>query len=71
MTRRCARNAAELVKGIERQLAGAVELFYAEIASAFHPVQAFCVAKRKQFEAPQKQAEELKKEFESLGTRIG
>ena len=61
----------ELVKGIERQLAGAVELFYAEIASAFHPVQAFCAAKRKQFEAPQKQAEELKKEFESLGTRIG
>jgi GTPase SAR1 family protein len=62
---------SELVKGIERQLAGAVELFYAEIASAFHPVQAFCAAKRKQFEAPQKQAEELKKEFESLGTRIG
>jgi GTPase Era involved in 16S rRNA processing len=62
---------SELVKGIEHQLAGAVELFYAEIASAFHPVQAFCVAKRKQFEAPQKQAEELKKEFESLGTRIG
>jgi GTPase SAR1 family protein len=62
---------SELVKGIERQLAGAVELFYAEIASAFHPVQAFCVAKRKQFDAPQKQAGELKKEFESLGTRIG
>ncbi len=60
----------ELVKGIERQLAGAVDLFYAEIASAFHPVQAFCAAKRRQFEVPQKQAEELKKEFESLETRI-
>ncbi len=61
---------SELVNGIERQLSAALELFYAEIASAFHPVQAFCVAKRKQFEAPQKQAEELKKEFESLGARI-
>jgi GTPase SAR1 family protein len=62
---------AELVQGIQRRLAGAVDLFYAEIASAFHPVQAFGAAKRKQFEAPQKQAEELQKVFESLATQIG
>jgi GTPase Era involved in 16S rRNA processing len=67
MTGKC----RDLVKAIEQQLAGAIDVFYAEVASAFHPLQAFCTAKRKQFEPSLQRTEELKRTFEALNARIG
>ena len=52
---------SDLVKAIEQQLARAIDVFYAEVASAFHPLQAFCTAKRKQFEPSLQRTEELKR----------
>ncbi len=60
----------ELVKAIERQLRNSIDLFYAEIASAFQPVQAFCTAKRRQLEPTQLSAGELKETFQSLGQKV-
>ena len=60
----------ELAKAIEQQLRNSIDLFYAEIASAFHPVQAFCTAKRKQLEPDQQAVEELKQTFDSLGQKV-
>ena len=62
---------SDLVKAIEQQLARAIDVFYAEVASAFHPLQAFCTAKRKQFEPSLQRTEELKRTFEALNARIG
>ena len=62
---------ADLVKTIEQNLIGAIDVFYAEIAGAFHPLQAFCVAKRKQYEPSLERTDELAKTFEALSTRIG
>ncbi len=60
----------ELTKAIERQLRSSIELFYAEIAAAFQPVQAFCTAKRKELEPAQQAVEELKQTFDSLGQKV-
>ena len=67
MTEKC----SELVKAIEQQMGRAIEVFYGEVASAFNPLQAFCVAKRRQYEPFFQKTSELSKTFESLGGRIG
>jgi GTPase SAR1 family protein len=61
----------ELVKAIDQQMHRAVEVFYAEVTSAFNPLQAFCVAKRKQYEPYFEKTEELNATFDSLANRIG
>jgi len=61
----------ELVKAIQEQLARAIDVFYAEVASAFHPLQAFCTAKRQQFEPSLQRTEELRKTLDALNARIG
>ena len=61
---------AELVQAIEAQLARSIDLFYAEVKSAFHPLQAFCAAKRKQYEPSLAQTAELRRTFEGLSSRI-
>jgi phage host-nuclease inhibitor protein Gam len=67
MTGKC----RDLVKAIEEQLALAIDVFYAEVASAFHPLQAFCTAKRLQFEPSLKRTEELRGTLDALNARIG
>jgi GTPase SAR1 family protein len=62
---------ADLVKAIEQQLERSIELFYAEVATAFHPLEAFCVAKRKQLEPSLQRTVELGQTFEALSGRIG
>ncbi len=60
----------DLVKAIEQQLTRAIELFYADVTIAFQPLQAFCQAKRQQFEPSLQRADELRQIFEALGSRI-
>ena len=60
----------ELVQAIEQQMARAIDLFYAEVATAFHPLQAFCMAKRRQFEPLLQRTEELRRTFDALTSRI-
>lgn len=62
---------ADLVKAIEVQLERSIEVFYAEVANAFNPLQAFCVAKRKQLEPSLERCAELTKTLETLSGRIG
>jgi hypothetical protein len=61
----------ELVQTIEQQLARAVDLFYAEVTAAFQPLQAFCIAQRRQYEPSLERTEELRKIFEALAARLG
>lgn len=61
----------ELVKAIEEQLVRSIDVFYAEVGIAFQPLQAFCVAKRKQYEPSLQQTDELRRTFEALSSRIG
>lgn len=61
---------AELIKAIEVQLTRAIDLFYAEVASAFQPLQAFCIAQRRQFEPPLQRTDDLRKTFEALKVRL-
>ena len=61
----------ELVKAIEQQLARAIDLFYAEVATAFNPLQAFCAAKRKQYEPSLQRTDEIRRTFEALSSRVG
>lgn len=61
----------ELVQAIEAQLVRSIDLFYAEVATACHPLQAFCAAKRKQYEPSLQQTEDLRRTFEGLSSRIG
>jgi hypothetical protein len=60
----------ELVQAIEQQMARAIDLFYAEVATAFHPLQAFCMAQRRQFEPLLQRTEELRRTFDALTSRI-
>jgi hypothetical protein len=50
---------AELTSAIEQQLNQAIDLFYKEVATAFQPLAAFCVAQRRVHEPHLKRAEEL------------
>jgi hypothetical protein len=61
---------AELVKTIEQQLARAIDAFYAEVGLAFQPLQAFCTAKRQQYEPSLQRTGELRKTFEALAARL-
>ena len=60
----------ELVQAIEQQMARAIDLFYAEVATAFHPLQAFCMAQRRQLEPLLQRTEELRRTFDALTSRI-
>lgn len=61
----------DLVKAIEQQLVRAIDLFYAEVGIAFQPLQAFCAAKRQQYEPSLHQTSGLRHTFETLSSRIG
>jgi hypothetical protein len=60
----------ELVKAIEEQLTRAIDLFYTEVASAFDPLEAFCIAQRRQFEPLLQRTDDLRKTFEALKVRL-
>ena len=49
----------------------AIDLFYKEIAVAFEPLAAFCVAERKRYEPLAEQADALKELLGGLGRRLG
>lgn len=60
----------ELTQAIEQQLNRAVELFYSEVATAFHPLEAFCIAQRRDIEPVLQRAEELGRYMDSLASRL-
>jgi small GTP-binding protein len=61
----------ELVSAIEQQMKHAIDLFYKEIAVAFEPLAAFCVAERKRYQPLLEQADGLKELLGGLGQRLG
>jgi GTPase SAR1 family protein len=61
----------ELVNAIEQQMKHAIDLFYKEIAVAFEPLAAFCVAERRRYEPLVEQADGLKESLAGLGRRLG
>ena len=62
---------SELLKAIEQQLGQAIDLFYKEVAAAFHPLAAFCQMQRSTCEPLLERAQELEKTFASLRSRLG
>jgi GTPase Era involved in 16S rRNA processing len=60
----------ELTQAIEQQLNRAVELFYNEVATAFHPLEAFCIAQRREIEPVLQRAEELRRIMDALASRF-
>ena len=56
----------ELVAAIEQQLYHAIDLFYAEIGSAFQPLRAFCAAERKRYDPLLNRVREVEKTFAQL-----
>lgn len=62
---------SELLKAIEQQVGQAIDLFYKEVAAAFHPLTAFCQMQRSTFEPLLERAQELEKTFASLRSRLG
>jgi GTPase SAR1 family protein len=60
----------ELVQAIEQQLTRAVDLFYTEVATAFHPLEAFCIAQRREIEPTLHRAEDLERKFDALAARL-
>jgi acyl-CoA reductase-like NAD-dependent aldehyde dehydrogenase len=61
----------ELVNAIEQQMRHAIDLFYKEIAVAFEPLAAFCVAERKRYEPLATQADGLKEVLGGIARRLG
>jgi small GTP-binding protein len=61
---------AELLQAVEERIVHAVDLFYAEINSAFEPLAAFCTAQKLRHEPLIKRVNELEKQFEQLRSRI-
>lgn len=61
----------DLVNAIEQQMKHAIDLFYKEIAVAFEPLAAFCIAERKRYEPLENQANALKESFAALSRRLG
>jgi small GTP-binding protein len=61
----------ELVSAIEQQMKHAIDLFYKEIAVAFEPLAAFCIAERKRYEPLVEQADVLKESLAGLSRRLG
>jgi GTPase SAR1 family protein len=62
---------SELLQAIEQQLNRAVDVFYNEVATAFHPLEAFCIAQRRQIEPALQRTEELQRNLDALGSRLG
>ena len=62
---------SELLKAIEQQLGQAIDLFYKEVAAAFHPLAAVCQMQRSTCEPLLEHAEELQKNFAGLKSRLG
>jgi hypothetical protein len=60
----------ELVRAIEEQLTRAIQLFYTDVAAAFQPLEAFCMAQRRQYEPLLQRADELRKTFDALKVRL-
>ncbi|PYJ87104.1 MAG: hypothetical protein DME70_07040 [Verrucomicrobia bacterium] len=61
----------ELVNAVEQQMRHAIDLFYREIAVAFEPLAAFCVAERKRCEPLVEQAANLKELQAGLSRQLG
>jgi small GTP-binding protein len=61
----------ELVNAIEQQMRHAIDLFYKEVAVAFEPLAAFCVAERKRYEPLALQADALKELLGGIARRLG
>ena len=61
----------ELVNAVEQQMRLAIDLFYREIAVAFEPLAAFCVAERKRCEPLVEQAANLKELQAGLSRQLG
>jgi hypothetical protein len=61
---------SELMEAIEQQLKHAIELFYKEVSTAFQPLSAFCVAQRRTCEPLLHRAEQLRRIFDSLKSRL-
>jgi GTPase Era involved in 16S rRNA processing len=61
---------SDLTKAIEDQLKRAVDLFYNDVATAFHPLEAFCIAQRREIEPALHRAEELRHKLDALGARL-
>lgn len=61
----------ELVNAIEQQMKHAIDLFYKEIAVAFEPLAAFCIAERKRYEPLVEQGDSLKKLLGGVTQRLG
>ena len=61
----------ELVNAVEQQMRHAIDLFYREIAVAFEPLAAFCVAERKRREPLVEQAANLKELQAGLSRQLG
>jgi GTPase Era involved in 16S rRNA processing len=62
---------SELTEAIEQHLNRAVALFYNDVATAFHPMEAFCIAQRRQIEPALQRAEELQGKLDALAARLG
>jgi len=62
---------SELTEAIEQHLNRAVDLFYNDVATAFHPMEAFCIAQRRQIEPALQRAEELQGKLDALAARLG
>ena len=56
----------ELVAAIEQQLRHAIDLFYAEIASIFQPLRAFCTAERRRYDPLLERVRAIEKTFAQL-----
>ena len=61
----------ELVSAIEQQLRHAIDLFYAEIASVFQPLRAFCAAERKRYDPLLERVREMEKSLAQLVAEMG
>ena len=62
---------SELTEAIEQHLNRAVDLFYNDVATAFHPMEAFCIAQRRQIEPALQRAEDLQGKLDALAARLG
>jgi len=60
----------ELVAAIEQQLWHAIDLFYAETASVFQPLRAFCTAERRRYDPLLQRVEEIEKNLAQLTAEL-
>ena len=61
----------ELIAAIEQQLQHAIDLFYAEIGSAFQPLRAFCAAERKRYDPLLNRVREIEQSLAELIADLG